>query len=155
MAALEWLEPPFAAGHWTPQLIDFAGGEDVLGFAGEKSEEQSWELIAASCGFVARGRESTSAATIAFIGSLCRITHNDLLVLGFSPRNVSKQMIGEQVDHYVALLVQVVSGASVSATILSGGELLVSSGAAASSATVSSGGMLLARAAPPSSRRTS
>jgi iron complex transport system substrate-binding protein len=48
VAALEWLEPPFAAGHWTPQLIDFAGGEDVLGFAGEKSEEQSWELIAAS-----------------------------------------------------------------------------------------------------------
>jgi iron complex transport system substrate-binding protein len=48
VAALEWLEPPYAAGHWTPQLIDFAGGEDVLGFAGEKSEEQSWELIAAS-----------------------------------------------------------------------------------------------------------
>jgi iron complex transport system substrate-binding protein len=48
VAALEWLEPPYAAGHWTPQLIDFAGGEDVLGFAGEKSEQQSWELIVAS-----------------------------------------------------------------------------------------------------------
>jgi iron complex transport system substrate-binding protein len=48
VAALEWLDPPFAAGHWTPQLIDYAGGEDVLGFAGEKSEERSWEEIAAS-----------------------------------------------------------------------------------------------------------
>jgi iron complex transport system substrate-binding protein len=48
VAALEWLEPPYAAGHWVPQLIEFAGGRDVLGFAGEKSEEQSWELVAAS-----------------------------------------------------------------------------------------------------------
>ncbi|MGA9858914.1 MAG: cobalamin-binding protein [Solirubrobacteraceae bacterium] len=47
VAALEWLDPPFAAGHWTPQLIAYAGGEDVLGFAGENSEERSWEEIAA------------------------------------------------------------------------------------------------------------
>ena len=48
VAALEWLDPPFAAGHWTPQLIEYAGGEDVLGFAGENSEERSWEAIAAA-----------------------------------------------------------------------------------------------------------
>src|SRR5262249_29871215 len=48
VAALEWLDPPFAAGHWTPQLIDYAGGEDVLGFAGERSEEHSWEEVAAA-----------------------------------------------------------------------------------------------------------
>jgi iron complex transport system substrate-binding protein len=48
VVALEWLDPPFTAGHWTPQLIEFAGGEDVLGFAGEASEEQTWELIAAA-----------------------------------------------------------------------------------------------------------
>ncbi len=48
VAALEWLDPPFAAGHWTPQLIDYAGGEDVLGFAGEKSEERTWQAVAAS-----------------------------------------------------------------------------------------------------------
>jgi iron complex transport system substrate-binding protein len=47
VVALEWLDPPFAAGHWTPQLISYAGGEDMLGFAGESSEEQSWETIAA------------------------------------------------------------------------------------------------------------
>ncbi|HTT31755.1 MAG TPA: ABC transporter substrate-binding protein [Solirubrobacteraceae bacterium] len=48
VAALEWLDPPFAAGHWTPQLIDYAGGEDVLGFAGEKSEERTWQDVGAS-----------------------------------------------------------------------------------------------------------
>jgi iron complex transport system substrate-binding protein len=48
VAALEWLDPPFAAGHWTPQLIAYAGGEDVLGFAGENSEERTWDEIAAA-----------------------------------------------------------------------------------------------------------
>ncbi|MGB0098101.1 MAG: cobalamin-binding protein [Solirubrobacteraceae bacterium] len=48
VAALEWLDPPFAAGHWTPQLIEYAGGEDVLGFAGEPSEERQWEEVASS-----------------------------------------------------------------------------------------------------------
>jgi iron complex transport system substrate-binding protein len=46
--ALEWLDPPFAAGHWVPQLIEFAGGEDVLGFAGERSEERTWEEVSAA-----------------------------------------------------------------------------------------------------------
>jgi iron complex transport system substrate-binding protein len=48
VVALEWLDPPFAAGHWVPQLIDYAGGEDVMGFAGENSEEHSWEEIEAA-----------------------------------------------------------------------------------------------------------
>jgi iron complex transport system substrate-binding protein len=47
VAALEWLDPPYAAGHWVPQLIEYAGGEDVLGFAGEPSEEVSWEAVTA------------------------------------------------------------------------------------------------------------
>jgi iron complex transport system substrate-binding protein len=46
--ALEWLDPPFAAGHWVPQLIEFAGGDDVLGFAGERSEERTWEEVIAA-----------------------------------------------------------------------------------------------------------
>ena len=47
IAALAWLDPPYAAGDWTPQMIEYAGGEDVLGFAGEPSDERSWEEIAA------------------------------------------------------------------------------------------------------------
>ncbi len=48
VAALDWLDPPFAAGHWTPQLIAYAGGEDVLGFPGENSEERSWAEVSAA-----------------------------------------------------------------------------------------------------------
>jgi iron complex transport system substrate-binding protein len=48
VVALEWLDPPFAAGHWIPQLIEFAGGEDVLGFPGENSEQRSWADVAAA-----------------------------------------------------------------------------------------------------------
>ena len=45
--ALEWLDPVFVAGHWVPQLIDYAGGEDPLGFAGERSEVFTWEQVKA------------------------------------------------------------------------------------------------------------
>ncbi|HEV2060802.1 MAG TPA: cobalamin-binding protein [Solirubrobacteraceae bacterium] len=48
VAALEWMDPVFVAGHWTPQLIEMAGGEDVLGFAGEPSREATWEEVAAA-----------------------------------------------------------------------------------------------------------
>ena len=48
VAAIEWLDPVFVAGHWTPQLIEYAGGVDVLGLPGEHSEVRSWEEIAAA-----------------------------------------------------------------------------------------------------------
>ena len=48
VAALEWLDPVFVAGHWTPQLIELAGGEDVLGLPGEPSETTTWEQLAAA-----------------------------------------------------------------------------------------------------------
>jgi len=47
VAALEWMDPVFVAGHWTPQLIEMAGGEDVAGFAGEPSRQATWEEVAA------------------------------------------------------------------------------------------------------------
>ncbi|HTQ68504.1 MAG TPA: cobalamin-binding protein [Solirubrobacteraceae bacterium] len=46
--AVEWLDPVFVAGHWTPQLIELAGGEDVLGLAGEPSQEVDWEVLRAA-----------------------------------------------------------------------------------------------------------
>jgi len=48
VVALEWLDPPFAAGHWTPQLIAYAGGDDMLGLPGESSEQHAWEEVAAA-----------------------------------------------------------------------------------------------------------
>src|SRR5215211_1220821 len=45
VAALEWLEPVYVAGHWVPQMVEAAGGEDVLGFAGERSRTVGWEEV--------------------------------------------------------------------------------------------------------------
>lgn len=42
---LEWLEPPFAPGHWTPQQVEIAGGHCVLGEAGQKSVTTTYESI--------------------------------------------------------------------------------------------------------------
>ncbi len=48
VVALEWLDPVYIAGHWTPQLIEMAGGEDVLGLAGEPSMTLTWDELAAA-----------------------------------------------------------------------------------------------------------
>jgi iron complex transport system substrate-binding protein len=48
VAALEWFDPVYVAGHWTPQLIELAGGVDVLGFAGERSERMDWDAVRAA-----------------------------------------------------------------------------------------------------------
>jgi iron complex transport system substrate-binding protein len=48
VAALEWLDPIYVAGHWTPQLIEYAGGIDLFGMPGERSETRTWEELAAA-----------------------------------------------------------------------------------------------------------
>lgn len=57
---LEWIDPPFSAGHWSPELIDLAGGREVIGVAGQRSVTTPWEdivaadpevLVIACCGF--------------------------------------------------------------------------------------------------------
>lgn len=40
--ALEWLDPPFAPGHWVPEMIESAGGENLVGNAGGHSSEIGW-----------------------------------------------------------------------------------------------------------------
>ena len=71
VAAIEWLDPVFVAGHWTPQLIDLAGGIDVLGFPGEPSEQSTWETVAAAaprvvvampCGYDAKRSHAEASA---------------------------------------------------------------------------------------------
>jgi len=44
----EWLDPPFAAGHWLPELVAAAGGIDVLGRVGEPSRETTWAAVTAA-----------------------------------------------------------------------------------------------------------
>jgi iron complex transport system substrate-binding protein len=45
--ALEWLDPPFVGGHWVPEMISIAGGEDVAGPPGLKSPEVQWGALSA------------------------------------------------------------------------------------------------------------
>src|SRR5919197_240709 len=46
--ALEWLDPPFVAGHWVPEMIAIAGGVDVLGTGGAKSRTAGWPELEAA-----------------------------------------------------------------------------------------------------------
>ncbi len=48
VAALEWLDPVFVGGHWVPQMIELAGGEDPLGRAGEPSRTVEWAEVEAA-----------------------------------------------------------------------------------------------------------
>lgn len=70
---LEWLSPPMACGHWVPEQVAAAGGEEVLAKAGEPSRRVSWERVAAQdpeiviampCGFSIE-RTRTEMATLA------------------------------------------------------------------------------------------
>jgi len=43
----EWLEPPYSAGHWVPDMVAAAGGTDVAGMSGEPSHRMRWMDVAA------------------------------------------------------------------------------------------------------------
>ncbi len=48
VASLKWLDPLFNAGHWTPQMVALAGGEEVLSRSGEPSRRIEWEEVRAA-----------------------------------------------------------------------------------------------------------
>jgi iron complex transport system substrate-binding protein len=45
VVCLEWLDPPFASGHWVPEQVRRAGGWDLLGRIGEPAVETTWEQL--------------------------------------------------------------------------------------------------------------
>lgn len=70
---LEWIEPPMAAGHWVPEMVERAGAREILGRAGAPSRRVTWKEIAAAapevlvlmpCGFpIARTRRELPRLT--------------------------------------------------------------------------------------------
>lgn len=48
VVTLEWQDPPFNGGHWIPEMIDIAGGVDLLGKPGERSRTLTWSEVAAA-----------------------------------------------------------------------------------------------------------
>jgi len=73
VACIEWVDPLMAAGNWVPELVSLAGGEDVLGQAGEHASWLEWDALAAAdpevvvvmpCGFdIARTRRELAPLT--------------------------------------------------------------------------------------------
>jgi iron complex transport system substrate-binding protein len=60
VALLEWIDPPFGCGHWSPEIVRLAGGVEVVGREGEPSRTTPWPqfaaaapdvLVVACCGF--------------------------------------------------------------------------------------------------------
>jgi iron complex transport system substrate-binding protein len=71
---LEWTDPPFAPGHWIPQMIELAGGVPLLATPGEKSRRVTWEdvhaadpevIVVAPCGYDRAGSQSLADELVA------------------------------------------------------------------------------------------
>jgi len=76
--ALEWIEPPFVAGHWLPEMVERAGGRVLLGEAGAHSHEISWPdaaavgpaaVMVAPCGFGLEDARAQAASVPEFPGA--------------------------------------------------------------------------------------
>ena len=71
VGCIEWLDPPFSAGHWVPEMVRLAGGRELFAGPGERSVRLDWEavfeadpevLVLMPCGFdVARAAEEARA----------------------------------------------------------------------------------------------
>src|ERR671916_632003 len=60
VGCIEWLDPPFSAGHWVPEMVGIAGGEELFAGPGERSVRLDWKevfdadpdvLVFMPCGF--------------------------------------------------------------------------------------------------------
>ena len=45
---LEWIDPPMTGGHWTPEILEIAGGEPVCGHPGRPTQADTWDRLAAA-----------------------------------------------------------------------------------------------------------
>jgi iron complex transport system substrate-binding protein len=70
---LEWLDPPFAGGHWVPEMVERAGGEHPLVAAGEPSRRVTWDdvgaarpevVVAMPCGYDLAAARAEAAAIL-------------------------------------------------------------------------------------------
>jgi iron complex transport system substrate-binding protein len=71
---LEWTDPPFAPGHWIPEMIELAGGIPLLGTPGENSRRVTWDdvhaaradvVVVAPCGYDREGSQSLADDLVA------------------------------------------------------------------------------------------
>jgi iron complex transport system substrate-binding protein len=90
VAALEWLDPVYVAGHWTPELIELAGGQDSLGSSGGPSTVVPWETVSAAepeivvvmpCGYDA---PRAHAEALAYSGELAALAAREVVAVNAS-----------------------------------------------------------------------
>jgi iron complex transport system substrate-binding protein len=96
---LEWVEPPFGAGHWIPDMIRVAGGEPVLAADGRASTALAWEAVAeaepdvvvvAPCGFGLAGAVEQARQALPFLRSSAAVwaVDGDAYIVRPGPRLV-------------------------------------------------------------------
>ncbi|HEX4600336.1 MAG TPA: ABC transporter substrate-binding protein [Gemmatimonadales bacterium] len=110
---MEWLEPPYVAGHWVPELVDLAGGEAVAAVRGEPSHAEPWPQLAALapdlvvialCGFdVPRARTEFAAVADPVAQTLFRQP------VAFLDGNAYTSRPGPRLVDAAALLVQLIA----------------------------------------------
>jgi iron complex transport system substrate-binding protein len=98
VAVVEWVDPPFAAGHWIPDLVTAAGGEPVAARPGQRSTPLTWPEVAAAepdlvlvapCGYHLAGAASQAASVVAALpGVPVWAIDGDSLVVRPGPRLV-------------------------------------------------------------------
>ncbi|HZB68351.1 MAG TPA: cobalamin-binding protein [Ornithinibacter sp.] len=73
VVVLEWTDPPYAPGHWLPEMVVAAGGEPVLGAAGEKSVRTTLDavhaarpdvIVCAPCGYDRAGAQAQADSLV-------------------------------------------------------------------------------------------
>jgi iron complex transport system substrate-binding protein len=94
VAVMEWLDPPFAAGHWVPEMVEAAGGRELLGRPGDPSRRLTWDevraaapelLVLAPCGFTAE-RAAAEAHAVPDLGCRVVAVHGDAYFSRPAPR---------------------------------------------------------------------
>ena len=83
VACIEWLSPLYVAGHWVPEMVQLAGGQDVLAQPGSPSRVVTWDevlsaapdvLIVMPCGFSVERTQTELFQTDAATGSMAPIS---------------------------------------------------------------------------------
>lgn len=78
----EWIDPPFCGGHWVPEMVEAAGGSDVMGVHAKPSFTTTWDevvarepelVVVAPCGFLA----DEAAERAAHLRLPCRVVAVD------------------------------------------------------------------------------
>ena len=98
VAVVEWVDPPFPAGHWVPDLVTAAGGLPVACRPGQRSVPVDWDafaavdpdvVVVAPCGFGLAGAVEQAAAVVAALpGRVVWAVDGDAVIVRPGPRLV-------------------------------------------------------------------